>query len=75
MPTVTHGHISIKVLPVSGSTTSERFLKHRLKYDHGAVSEVSVHLEANVQRLVLILVDGHSVYQHSEIRIGYAAFG
>lgn len=49
------------------------FLKHRLKYDHGAVRKIAVHLEANIQRLILVLMDGNSVYQHSEISIGYSA--
>lgn len=54
---------------------SEHILEHRLKYYHGAVRKVAVHLEANIQRLILVLMDGHSIYQHSEVRIGYAALG
>lgn len=63
------------MITVLGYAFLNHFLEHRLKYNHGAVGEVSVHLEVYIQGLVLILVDGHYIHQHLGDRVGYAPLG
>lgn len=75
MPAIAHGHKPFQVFLILVSTVLECFPEHRFKYDHGAVRKVTIHLKANVQRLILILVDDHSVHQHSEVSVGYSALG
>ena len=50
-------------------------LKHRFKRNHSAVREISVHLKTHVQRLVLVLMNCQSVYQHSQVCIGDSSLG
>ena len=75
MPVSNHGHKSFLRTSHLRCPALEHFFKHRLKYNHSAVRKVPVHFKVYVKGFVLVLVDGHSVYQHSGVSVGYPALG
>ena len=61
-----HHSDSLKRLiePLDGFFVSGLHSRHegRLDHDHYATPKISVHLEVYIQGLVLVLVDGHTLY-------------